>query len=213
MIFVDWWTDLEQIQQIFWSVAIVSSLLLFILVFISLFGVEPERETKARTDRRRSRLTEPQTVLVALTVFGWTAVLLSYWLTNNQTILVLSAVAGLIGGMLPWLFSPVLGALPLDPDAMRTSTGEVLTSIPPHRNGFGKVHLNLRAAPFEMDAVTAGEELPPGVPVRVVEVIDERVLLVEALIESEEEQPADDKEQKDQGPAGPGLPRGSTPRR
>lgn len=213
MIFVDWWMELAQIQRIFWSVAIVSSILLFILLFISLFGVEQDGEGKGSAGRRTGRLAEPQTILIAATVFGWVAVLLSYWLSNVQLVLGISAVAALLGALLPWLLSPVLSFPSFDADTVRTSTGQVLTSIPPHRNGFGKVHLNLRAVPFEMDAVTAGEELPPGAPVRVVEVIDERVLLVEALVDSNEQEEAGEEETpQDKGPAGPGFDRGATPR-
>jgi len=143
-------------------------------------------------------------------------VLLSNWIPNTQTVLAISTVAGLIGGVMPWLLSPMLSIPSFDLDAARTSTGEVLTSIPPHRNGFGKVHLNLRAAPFEMDAVTAGEELPPGAPIRVVEVIDERVLLVEAIIEREQPYPKEenDEQKGGQGPTRPGADfgRGAAPR-
>jgi hypothetical protein len=62
------------------------------------------------------------------------------------------------------------------------STGKVLSSIPPHRNGFGKVHLNLREAPFEIDAVTAGQEVPKGTPVRVVDILDDKIVLVEPIV-------------------------------
>ena len=210
MLFVDWWMGLEQVQQVFWSIAIVSSILFFILVLVSLFGEEAEGEVKAGNGGSRIRLTEPKSVLVAFMLFGWASVSLSYWLVNLNLVLLLSSIAGVVGALLPWFFSPLLSRPKFDVEAVRKSTGEVLTSIPPHRNGFGKVHLNLRALPFEMDAVTAGDELPAGVPVRVIEVIDDRVLLVEALDDLDEGQSREKESGSDEERAGPG-PGGNSP--
>lgn len=179
--FVDWWIGLEPAQQIFWSIALVSSVLLCILTFVSLSGWDADAEPADAANGKRTALTEPKTVLIALTCFGWIAVLTSYFTDNLQVALLAAAVAGIIGALIPWLFGPLLMRPSFDADAALKSTGRVLTSVPPHRNGFGKVHINLRAAPYEIDAVTAGGELPPGAPVRVVEVIDERVVLVEPL--------------------------------
>jgi hypothetical protein len=63
-----------------------------------------------------------------------------------------------------------------------TSTGEVLQYIPPNKDGLGKVHLNLRKAPYELDAVSSGVELSKGMPVRVIDIIDDHILVVEPLL-------------------------------
>lgn len=181
MLFVNWWIGLEGMQQIFWSMAIVSSILLSILLLINLFGTDHDVESPSHDHLSWQRFTEPKVVLLALTFFSWIAVFLSYRLANVQLILLISALAGLIGALIPWLFSPLLFRPPFDAKTALASTGQVLKSVPPHRNGFGKVHIHLRAAPFEMDAVTAGEELPAGAPVRVIDVIDDGILLVEPL--------------------------------
>ena len=181
--FVDWWISLAPAQQIFWSIAMVSSVLLCILIFVSLSGWDADTEQADGANGKRTVLTEPKTVLIALTFFGWAAVMLSYLTTNLQIILLTAALVGIISALIPKLFDSFLSRSSFNADSALESTGRVLTSVPPHRNGFGKVHINLRAAPYEMDAVTAGGELPPGAPVRVVEVIDERVVLVEPLKE------------------------------
>lgn len=181
MLFVNWWMGLEGMQQIFWSMAIIFSILLFILLLISLFGIDHESEPSPREHSRRLPPTDPRAVLLALTFFSWFAVLMSYQIANLQMILLISALAGLVGALLPWLFAPLLFRPPFDVKSALASTGRVLKPVPPHRNGFGKVHIHLRAAPYEMDAVTAGDELPAGAPVRVIDVIDDGVLLVEPL--------------------------------
>lgn len=169
-------------QQIFWSIAIVASVLLAILLVMTLFEAESEAE---KTESKSEVWFDARTILVFVTLFGWFALGGSY--------LVLSLVPSL-------LFSAFLAALfafgfkiiayfkqrakaenRFDLQSALESTGQVLLSIPPHRNGFGKVQLEVRQTPCEMDAITAGQELQPGAPVRVIEVIDNRVLLVEPL--------------------------------
>jgi|GEM_PF-815800 len=205
ILFSTWWIELEATQQIFWSLAIVASILLFILLFVSLFGWDSDQEPVSGNKKKRLRPTEPKAVLTAFTLFGWLGVLTSYLTDNLQVILISALVAGLFGAMLPWILAPLLRYPRFEADRALESTGRVLQSIPPHRNGFGKVQLHMRAAPYEMDAVTAGGELLRGAPVRIVEVIDERVLLVEALEDSPEAQPGVE------DPAAPSTGRGDEP--
>ncbi len=206
MVIADWWMGLDIYQRILWSVAIVSSILLFILMVLSLYGHEAEPEEGR--ERKRSRLIEPKTILMAFTCLGWVG-LLAYSLTGSlQFMLIFSVLAAVLGAFLPWWVGPYLRRGPFDMETVRASTGKVLRSVPPHRNGFGKVHLNMRAAPFKMDAVTAGEELPPGATIRVVEIIDDRVLLVEAVHKSGE---STEKGPLPRAPEGP-PPRGIPPR-
>ena len=56
-----------------------------------------------------------------------------------------------------------------------------MVSIPPHRNGFGKVHLNVRGVPNELEAITAGQAIQPGMAVRVIDIIEDEVLVVEPV--------------------------------
>ena len=178
---VNWWISLEPAQQIFWSVAIVSSILLFILGLFSLFGTDPEGDNGQRPKERRTWSSGPNRVFLFFTFFGWASVLSSYLLQNITVTILLGLASGILGAFVPFVLAPFFRYGGFDALTAIRSTGEVLKPIPPHRNGFGKVHINLRTAPFEMEAVTAGEELPAGVPVRVVDVIDDRVLLVEAI--------------------------------
>jgi membrane-bound ClpP family serine protease len=65
------------------------------------------------------------------------------------------------------------------------SVGEVAEVIPPHRTGCGKIHLNFRTGPYELEAITAGDELPAGSSIKVVDIIDERIVLVERVTNSQ----------------------------
>ena len=182
--FGEWWEDQGLVQQLFWLIAIVSSILMAILTGLSLY--EMEQPAPAERQSLLARIFAPRLLLSFATAFGWLAVILSYQDVSLHFILILSAAAGLAMAMLSKLLVRILlhfipHAKPFKAEQLMERTGKVLEPIPSHRNGFGKVHLNLRDAPYELEAITAGGELPPGASIRVVGVIDGRVLLVEPI--------------------------------
>ncbi|HEY1191244.1 MAG TPA: NfeD family protein [Gemmata sp.] len=59
------------------------------------------------------------------------------------------------------------------------STGTVYLRIPGARTGSGKVHLALQNRTVEYQAVTAGGELPTGLPVKVVAIVNSDTVEVE----------------------------------
>lgn len=169
-------------QQIFWSVAIVSSVLLVILLVMTLFDTDEEPASNQDAPWLDARL-----ILLFFTLLGWFTVIGSYLeLSVRQNMLfsiLLSFSLVFIPSLLSGLGKRTHTRPASDLKGAILSTGQVLQPIPPHRNGFGKVQLDYRRLPIAMDAVTAGQEIRPGSPVRVVDVIDNRILVVEPLPE------------------------------
>lgn len=169
-------------EQSLWLLAITSSLLFLILVVLSLIQPDPETEANARSPR----LFTPRNILAFLAFFAWGSLCVDAHSGSLPLILGSGLLAGLIAAatskvatllLLQFaLRSPVVAA-----DRLVGATGQVLAEVPPHRNGFGKVHLNTEGAPYQLEAMTAGTALPIGAPVRVVEVIEGQVLVVEPL--------------------------------
>ncbi len=175
--------------QIFWSIAVIATLFLLIFLAWSLFGQGLQEEQSEPRPRHLLRW-NPRAVLIFFTVFGWVGTVLSYFDFLALHLILISLVAGFLFGLIPLLFRFIFPNRnqPFKVRDALSSTGQVLQSIPPHRAGIGKVHLHLRQAPYELEAITAGRELPPGMPVKVVAVIDEHTILVEPL-ESKHPQP------------------------
>lgn len=173
LLFTNWWTALAWQKQAFWSLAIVATILLVIRLLASLLDTEEETPALSWLDSRF--------ILLFFTGLGWSGLLIfhnTYSLINS---LIWSVVIGLLlSAAARWLY---LGRKQRTPPRRGELliTGEVLQPIPPHRNGFGKVQLISRRLPYEIDAITAGQEIPRGTPVRVVEILDDRVILVEAI--------------------------------
>lgn len=172
-------------EKLLWSLAIVSTVLLGMLVISSFFVDEDEKERTSPTGRW---VPDSRSLLLFFTFLSWTTILAHSW----EDKLLIAALYGLPLALLS-AFIPVLldrnrhrlrrneGAADFPLERALTSTGEVLQTIPSHSRGRGIVHLNLREAPYRLKAISRSGTLPRGVPVRVVEVLDEHTIVVEPL--------------------------------
>jgi len=171
-------------EKLFWSVAIVSTLLVVILLFMSFFGFELDGENDRK---RRPFLPDTRSILLFFTFFGWTALLADLYTQDIRKVLLYSLPVGVLVAFLPVLIQrskrrgEQLRKSSVDLQEALSSTGEVMQYIPPHRHGVGKVNLNLRRVPVQISAISQGNELEVGAPVRVIEVIDDNILVVEPL--------------------------------
>jgi hypothetical protein len=182
-LFAGWWKSLSIDLHIFLSISVVFSTLLIILYILSYFRLDPEVESSADHSRERSRLLSARYIISFFTLFGWSGALLSYFWDQLSLTFLYSFIIGVAGTLFfRWLSSSSPSRKYFHMEKALSSTGKVLSSIPPHRNGFGKVHLNIREAPFEVDAVTAGQEVPRGASVKVVDILDEKIVLVEPIV-------------------------------
>jgi len=175
--------QLNFVEKLLWSIAIVATLLTVILLVMSFFGVELEKEKKTG----HAKWLDARSVLLFFTFFGWTSILAHLWISELPAVLLIGIPSGLLTAFLPGMLSAlrkknqqVLYQSFEFNEALR-STGQVLSYIPSGRGGKGKVHLNLRSAPYKIDAISNGCDLPVGAPVRVVEVVENRILVVEPL--------------------------------
>ena len=186
VLLTNWWSALEGVLQLYWSTAIISSMLLVILIALEFIDKDDDEQKEEEKEKRKGfYLDVPRATLVFFSAAGWAGVIGSYILYNPKTIFILAISIGALGVIIPKLISYFFPRFSrfekFDVKNAIETTGEVLVMIPPHRNGFGKVHLNNSSAPYKLDAITAGKELRPGEPIRVVEVIDERILVVESI--------------------------------
>lgn len=180
LLFSNAWHEQALARQIAWGVAAVSTVLLFIFAALNIFGKpEPNSPSKAAFSGR---------MLLPFVTFGAWGLVVSFHqhlsLPVCITVGFASGLAGILGSrfVMPFIRQTLIHDH-FDLQRADQSTGKALKTIPPHRNGFGAVHLNVREAPFAVEAVTSGKAISPGTPVRVVGIIDEKVVLVEPIDE------------------------------
>jgi len=188
----NWWGDLSNTQQIFWTIAIVFSVLLLIQFVLSMIGLDfDDADISTSLDDGGSdiggdfSLISVRSIIAFFTLFGWAGVLLLNAGKPILTTVLLACVAGFIAmvsvAYLLYLLSKLGESGNTDLTDAIFQTAEVYLSIPPAKSGQGKVHIQLKGALKELDAITEGNGLPTGANVRILEVLDDNLLLVESV--------------------------------
>ncbi len=181
LLYIPYFSELTWAEQLLWAFAVISSMLWVVIMVVGLFsGSHDYRDQRLRRIDARS-------VMTFFTVLGWTSVLAHIWVVDLRLSILYAFPFALLAGFLPHFVSRLRRRAKVGTHAnfdyreAISSTGEVLQYIPPHSAGYGKVHLNLRIAPNELVAVSANVELRAGDSVRVVDITQDNVLIVEPL--------------------------------
>ncbi len=193
----DWWSALSGAQQAFWGISIVFSILFLIQFVFSLIGLDMDSDADmdVSTDVDADAdvgldadftLLSVRSIIAFFTFFGWTGVLILNAGGSTLAAISFASLAGIIAmtlvGYLIYLFSKLSQEGNIDVNKALFNTGKVYLTIPAEEIGQGKVHINIQGSLREMNAVTKNlEPLPTGAAIRVIEVIDNKLLVVEPI--------------------------------
>ena len=186
-----WWEGLTGAGQAFWGISIVFSVLFVIQFVLSLIGVDFDLDMDADTDAGFGldadfSLFSIRSIIAFFTFFGWTGVLMlnagfGVWLAITAA-LISGFLAMVIVGYMMYKFTQFDESGTFNPNSAINQTGEVYLFIPAAKTGYGKIHLKLKGALKEMDAVTDQSlEIPTGTKVKILDVLDDNLLLVEKI--------------------------------
>ena len=196
LVFGDWCSSLNGTQQMFWGISIIFSVLFVIQFVLSLIGLDFEGETdfdvSTDSDTNGGYNLDPsftlfsvRSIIAFFTFFGWTGLLtLNAGLGTTMAVMCGSAsgfLAMVIVGYMMYLFSKLGESGNVDLNDALFQTGEVYLTIPAGKRAVGKIHINIQGTMKEMDAITEGKTLSTGATIRVVEIVDENLLLVESV--------------------------------
>ena len=193
----EWFNQLDPTLRVYWGIAIFASIVVIIQMAMSFAGtgdvdtgdvdVDFDADTDADADSLdhagAMHLLSIRNVFYFLLGFGWTGI--SLWNTIANPI-VLGLVAALVGclfvGIFLFLFRQMMklqsnGAFDINDSVGRVC--DVYLRIPANNQGLGKVQISFNGSVQELDARTPGEQIMSGAKVRVLRVIDKKVLEVE----------------------------------
>jgi hypothetical protein len=156
-------------------------------VIAGLFGLGGDHDTDADADHDSSfffGLLGIRTVASALTFFGLGGLSADYYGASEPVTISVAVASAVAAFFAVALIVRSLGRLKAD-GTVRIEraigcTGSVYLRIPGSKTGTGKVQLSVQRRTVELQAVTAGPELPTGVAVRVVAVVNSDTVEVEA---------------------------------
>lgn len=192
----EWWAALAGIEKIFWGVSIIFSVLFFIQFVLSLIGLDFDSDVDMDFDSdvdsgfstdASFTVLSVRSFIAFFTFFGWTGVLVlnngvsGLWAVGFGTIAGIAAM--LIVGYMMYLFARLQddGSV-FDPYEALDEVGTVYMKIPAGQQGSGKVQIKLQGSIKEVEAVTRdGEPIPMGTAVRIIDILDEKIMIVEPL--------------------------------
>ncbi|MCB0685250.1 MAG: NfeD family protein [Saprospiraceae bacterium] len=196
LIITDRWNELSSFEQIFWGIALVFSLLFLIQFGLSLLGGDVDADADVDIDMSAGEhgsfsldpsftLLSVRSIIAFFTFFGWMGVLaISKGYSTNMVVLIAagSGLAAMITvAYLMYFFSRLAEEGNADLSELIYKNATVYLTIPERRKGKGKVHVTLNSSLREMDAVTEGERLENGKSVKIVEIIEDNILVVEPV--------------------------------
>jgi len=191
LFFGDWFRELTGLEQVFWGMSLIFSVLFVIQFVFSLFGFDFDGEVEGDialgdgdigTD---FSLLSLRSVIAFFTFFSWTGVLMIKNGASLAAILVGSSFSGLLAfgivAYLLYLFTKFNQSGTVDMEQALFQKGEVYLTVPGGKEGMGKVQIQLGQNLKELRAITEGGPLPTGSKIRVIEVLEDNLLVVEAL--------------------------------
>ena len=194
-----WWASLSLAMKILWGVTLAASLVFIIqsiLTFIGADAGEGGIDTDVDTgfdSEAADAAVEGGTNLLTfrnfvnfILGFGWSAILLQEKISSVPLLLIVATVIGLaLVTIVMYLFKWLTGMQQSGNINVYKSAvgcnGTVYLTIPGERAGEGKVQISINNSVREYDAMTDGDSLKTGTPIRVTEVLGVHTLLVEPL--------------------------------
>ena len=193
----EWFNQLDPTLKLFWGIAIFSSIVVLIQTTMSFVGmgdvdtgdvdVDFDADTDANADSLdhagAMHLLSIRNVFYFLLGFGWAGVSLWNTIPNRALLCAAGVLVGVIFvAIFLFLFLQMMklqsnGAFDINDSVGKVC--DVYLRIPANNQGLGKVQISFNGSVQELDARTVGEQIPSGSKVRVLRVIDKKVLEVE----------------------------------
>ena len=185
---MDWFNGMELFEKIYWMIAVPASLI-FLVVLITTFvggdvdGADVDMDADGDMDGAGFQFFTFKNLVGFFTIFSWSGLACinsGYSSTVVLTVSIVSGLAMMIAMSSLFYFMTRLvedGTMKMENAIGRT--GEVYLPIKANNSGFGKVQINIQGSIHEIRSVTNdGEDLVVGTVVKVVEVIDNHILVV-----------------------------------
>lgn len=180
---------LELPMQIFWGIAIVTSVFFVIQTIMAFMGLDADTDDGSGFDSVEMEGLSGYFSFRNLTNFllgyGWGGVLLQSVIPNTAWLELAAVGVGLVFVLVFVFILRQVLKLSTDKTFHLDETvgfiADTYLRIPAARKGTGKVTVSVRGSTHEIDAMTEGEEIPTGTKVRVTKVIGSELLEVERV--------------------------------
>ena len=194
--FSNWWDNLSLIEQIYWLVAIPSTLAFVIQLILTFIGgdvddadmdfdgdMDHDGDMNYDGDSGFHFMTI-KNMIAFFSIFSWSGLACIDAELSLVVVVVISVICGLlmmvIMATLYYFMSKLAHSGTLRMNNAINQVGDVYLTIPGGRKGMGKVQVKVQGALRTLDAVTdEPEAIRTGSLIKVVDVINENILVVQ----------------------------------
>jgi hypothetical protein len=185
-----WWESLTAFDKTLWAIAIPSLIIFILQTVMTFLGMDSHSGDVADFNGDMQTDAEPQpfqlftfrNFINFLLGFSWTAIALNPALNNQALVVLFSTISGImLVAAVMFLFYSMSKMTEDGTMVLKNAinqTGLVYLRIPGEKNGVGKVHVKVQGTLRELDAMTSGQTIETGKLVKVVDIINDDVLLV-----------------------------------
>lgn len=187
---MDFFDGMSTLQQSFWWVAIIASLIFLVQLIFTIIGTDLSDGLGADFDGNLDAVHGPfqlfsfRNLINFLMGFGWTGVAFYPSIQNQMFLIILAALVGILFVVIFFVVIKQILKLTEDNtfniDKLIGKTAEVYLRIPEARSGNGKIQVSLNGTNHELLAITETGEIASGSLVRIIRV-EEKVLIVEKI--------------------------------
>ena len=193
-----WWAELSPVMKLLWGVTLTATLIFVIQTVMTCLGADADgTDFDVDVDTSMdgadlsnieggSNLYTFRNLVNFFLGFGWSAILLQSSVKSTALLIFLSVLVGVglvvaVMYLFKWLSTmQQSGNINVYKSAVGCQ-GKCYLVIPGERAGEGKVQITIQGAVREYNAVTDGDTIKTGTPIKVVEAINANTLLVEEL--------------------------------
>ncbi len=186
---MEWFTNLDWFDKIFWTVALIGSGLFIIMMLVTFITggaeVDIDGDVDMDADGGFSFFTI-KNLIAFFTIFGWSGIAGIDNDLSKTLVIVIATICGLImmfimAGLF-YLISKLHDSGTLEIKNAVGNIGEVYLTIGGGRTSIGKVTVRIQGALRELEALTNDEaDLKTGSVIEVIDVTDNGILIVRKL--------------------------------
>ena len=192
-----WWAALSPIMKVLWGVTLTASLIFIIQTVMTFLGADADSDFDMDVDTSLdgsdlsnidggSNLYTFRNFVNFFLGFGWTAIILQPQIKSTFVLIFVAVLVGValvaaVMYLFKWLSTMQQSGNINVYKAAVGCQGKCYLTIPGERQGEGKVQITIQGAVREYNAVTDGDTIKTGTPIKVIETIDANTLLVEEI--------------------------------
>jgi hypothetical protein len=188
---IDWFSNLEVFPKIYWTIALIASLIFLIVVITSFIGGdtgelgEVDAEIEADTGIGFQFITF-KNLIGFFTIFGWSGIACIDANLDKSITIVISIICGLvmmtIMAAMFYYMSKLNDSGTLNINNALNTIGEVYLTIGARRSKIGKVQVKIQGTLRELDALSDSEtDLKTGTVIKVIDTTSNGILIVKNL--------------------------------